>query len=112
MDSPSEILLSRRQFLISTGPAHVLPGGRRVPVGGGYQVSAHPDLELTRVEKGGKSLTLLGFILDPDDPAAGNGEILRRLLATAGSIEEILPALEPLDGRWVLTRTRVKSLIR
>ncbi len=102
MDSPPEILLYRRQFLISTDPAHVLPGGRQVPAGGGYQVNAHPDLELTRVEDGAKSLTLLGFILDPDDPAAGNEEILRRLLASAGSIEEILPALEPLGGRWVL----------
>ncbi len=106
MDSPSSDipggLLYRRQFLISTDPAHVVPGGRQLRVGGGFHVSAHPDLELTQVEIAGKSLTLLGFVLDPDDPAAGNEDILRRLLASGGSVEEILPALEPLGGRWVL----------
>lgn len=106
MDSPpSDLpggLLYRRQFLISADPAHVVPGGRQAAAGGGHHVSAHPDLELTRVENAGKSLTLLGFVLDPDDPAAGNEEILRRLLAGAGKVEEILPALESLGGRWVL----------
>ncbi|MEO8615845.1 MAG: hypothetical protein ABI600_11950, partial [Luteolibacter sp.] len=61
-----------------------------------------PDLQLTHVEQEGKSLTLLGFALDPDDPEAGNGEILRRLIVSTERCEDIFQVVETLGGRWVL----------
>lgn len=92
----------RRQFLLSTDASHVLPGGKRVLIGGHYHVSAHRDLELTHIERGGKSLTLLGFALDPDSPESGNEQILLRLIDVAGSPEEVIRATDALGGRWVL----------
>ncbi len=101
-DTEANHLRYRRQFLLSTDASHVLPGGKRVLIGGRYHVSAHRDLELTHVERDGKSLTLLGFALDPDSPESGNAQILLRLLDAAGSPGEVIRASDTLGGRWVL----------
>jgi len=101
-DSAVNHLRYRRQFLLSTDPGHVLPGSGRVLVAGCYHVSAHPDLELTHVERDGKSLTLLGFALDPDSPQSGNERILLHLMDFADSPGEIIRATDTLGGRWVL----------
>ncbi len=95
-------LLFRRQFILSKDAGHVLTKGRNILIGGRYHLSAHLDLELTHVEQAGKSLTLLGFALDPDDPEAGNEEILRCLIVRMVSFEDILRDVETLGGRWVL----------
>ena len=95
-------LLFRRQFILSTDAGHALDGGQQILIGGCYHLSAHPDLELTHIEQAGKSLTLLGFALDPDDPEAGNEEILRRLIVRVDSTEDVFSAVESLGGRWVL----------
>lgn len=100
--TPVEHLLYRRQFILSTEPRHALPDSKKVLVGGRYHLSAHRDLELTHVEASGKSLTLLGFALDPDRPDADNEQILLRLAGDLGNGKNIFAPIETLGGRWVM----------
>lgn len=96
-------LLYRRQFILSTEAGHALRHhGRQVLVGGRYHLSAHRDLELTHVERDGKSLTLLGFALDPDRPEASNAQILQRLIEATSQCEDLFISTETFGGRWVL----------
>jgi len=97
-----EKLLFRRQFVLSSEAEHALPHSANVLVAGRYHVSAHNDLELTHVQHEGKSLTLLGFMLDPDRPEATDEQILHRLIERFTQCEDLVLATESLGGRWVL----------
>ncbi len=104
LNEPAELdkLLFRRQFILSKEIGHGLADGKQILIGGCYHLSAHLDLELTHIEHAEKSLTLLGFALDPDDPEAGNEAILRRLIVSMGCSKDVLRDAETLGGRWVL----------
>lgn len=95
-------LLFRRQFILSSNPHHRIAGGESAIVGGRHFVSTHKDLELTQVEKDGKSLTLIGFALDPEHPKATNAEILWGIIDRIHSCVDILNFSNNLGGRWVI----------
>jgi len=55
--------------------------------------------------KGNRSLTLLGFLLDPDNPVADDRQILEKLFAPLCENKTGRKELESLDrlgGRWIL----------
>ncbi len=95
-------LLYRRQFILSPDPRHMIAGGKRVLVGGLYHVSTHKDLELTHVESGGRSLTLLGFALDPERAEANNTDILQDILKHVDRCDDVFNHIDKLGGRWVI----------
>jgi len=66
------------------------------------KLSLHPDLAHTRVVDGARELTLIGHMLDPFAPAAGNEEILLRLLGRYVNRTALIDATASLGGRWVL----------
>jgi hypothetical protein len=80
----------------------VYPGWRRQKIGGQRVVCAHPDLLLERADYDSKSITLLGYVLDPDQPLAGNSSIIERLLLECDDISEIHRLTHRLGGRWVI----------
>src|SRR3970282_1198681 len=61
-----------------------------------------PELPVSRIDNGELSLTLIGFMLDPDSPAATDEQILHNLLTRFSSIRTLIAATERLGGRWVL----------
>ncbi len=101
MDTNLQNLLYRFQFFFgkSTLP---LDNWVVTPMPDGFALNTHPELSVTRVEANGFSVTLLGFILDPDRPADSDEEILKRLCASTSSIEDFIEATEPLGGRWLI----------
>ena len=66
------------------------------------KLTLHPDLTYTHVAEGFRELTLIGHMLDPRAPAAGNEEILWRLLARYADRATLIDATAGLGGRWVL----------
>jgi hypothetical protein len=102
MTTMDERLLYRRQFFLGDAYLEAFPTWKRQVIAGRHFVSAHPDLPLTHVAREARSITLLGFVLDPDDPAADDATIIDRL---CGALEKStdLPALtSTLGGRWVM----------
>lgn len=100
--SSFERLLYRRQFLVAPEPISGLTDWQRADVAGRYHVAAHPDVELCQVVEGQRSVTLIGFILDPDNPEHSNTHVLRGLLDRTGGALDVIAATSRLGGRWVL----------
>ncbi len=102
----NERLLYRRQFFLGAA------GGRELPeafstwktrvIADGRSLRAHPDLPMTHVENGPRSITLLGFVLDPDDPAADDATIALRLCGNLEKSRDLPRLTSRLGGRWVM----------
>jgi hypothetical protein len=65
-------------------------------------VAADPALEVTQATADDRTLTCLGYLLDPRRPDAGNSDILHALLREARSADDLIARLDTLGGRWVL----------
>lgn len=96
-------LLYRRQFVLGPRFLTSLPSWKRIRLRDGICISAHPDLDTWQVAREGRSITLLGYILDPNRPDDHDSAILDNLLTDlvdgAGSW---MKSLETLGGRWIL----------
>jgi hypothetical protein len=90
------------QFLLGPAFAEHLAGWQRLAVAGELKLTAHPDLACTQASAGTRELTLLGHMLDPRAPAAGNADILRTLLAAFTDRASLIGATDRFGGRWVL----------
>jgi hypothetical protein len=100
-----EKLIYRRQFVL--GPHYVdqLAHWKRLKIGQNLYLSAHPDLNLVHRESADASLTLLGYILNPNQPEADDRMIIDQLLQkvhAANGIKDIIQSTEVLGGRWIL----------
>ena len=95
-------LLYRRQFFLGADYLAEFPTWNKREIAGRHRVSAHPDLPMTHVEHGTKSITLLGFVLDPDDPTAGDAKIIDLLCRGLEKSSDVPLATSRLGGRWVM----------
>jgi hypothetical protein len=93
------------QFIL--GPAYVdgLPDWQMVGVDDCIKLTVHRGLLVTQVHDVHRSLTLLGFILDPHDPGATDEDVLRRLLAGFSSIRDLIRLTASYGGRWLIVAT-------
>jgi hypothetical protein len=98
----SDHLLYRRQFLLGSEDLDPFPTWARRAIAGRYRLSTHPDLPVTHAERGDRSLTLLGYVLDPDDPAADDAKILEGLHRSFTRCADLPTATSRLGGRWVM----------
>ena len=89
------------QFVLGSDFATCISGWQ-FEVGDSLKLTLHPDLAHTRVVDGARELTLIGHMLDPLAPAAGNEEILLRLLGCYANRTMLIDATASLGGRWVL----------
>src|SRR3990170_5212859 len=105
MKYDTQRLLFRRQFVL--GPRFIagLPNWKRLSVRATINITLHPDLPACQARKGGMSISLLGYILDPYRPQASDADIVERLLSDleAGrTAEAVIESTYPLGGRWIL----------
>lgn len=94
--------LFRNQFFLGPRCPEPLLEWPDLAVADNLRLASHPDLSVTRAVGDHAALTLLGFMLDPDDPVADDRTILSRLLVECGSIERAARATAKLGGRWLL----------
>ncbi len=98
---PEEALLYRRQFVVGPRFLDSFPSWKRLRIGARFCLTAHPDLSTCQVSEGNRSITLLGYILDPDHWQLDDEQILRSLLHELAA-GRLTPALSRLGGRWVI----------
>jgi hypothetical protein len=94
-------LLFRRQFILIREPGHAMDGGKNLRIGN-HHLSVHPDLAMTHVVHDGKSLTLLGFALDPHHPESSDEQILQDIIHRVGNCADVFALTENLGGRWAM----------
>jgi len=103
MSEPYTIDQLRYPSQFALGPDFVdrLPGSH-FRISESLKLTLHTDVAYTRVAEGFRELTLVGHMLDPRAPAAGNEEILWQLLGRYTDRATLIEATAGLGGRWVL----------
>ena len=91
----------RRQFVLGPTSADLLRDWVRHPVTARHMLTVHPDLPCTRVDLGGRSLILLGYLLDPRHSGRDDRAIMTDVLQHTHSAHTVLTSFDPLAGRWV-----------
>jgi hypothetical protein len=106
-----ENLAYRNQFIM--GPVHYerLPGWKKYRINHILSLTAHPELNVEQVEKNGKSITLIGFILDPDHPHASNEDILNDIIDKIADQYKPHESTNTYGGRWILIVNNDKQTI-
>jgi hypothetical protein len=106
-DDPGDRLrrLYYGQFLLGPLYADLFEGWQRIAIDNRTKLTAHPDLTTAQASDKEKSLTLIGCLLDPDDPATSNVDILKRLLSGFSSIGKLVKSTGRLGGRWIIIAT-------
>jgi hypothetical protein len=92
----------RGQFVLGPRPLERLASWNQYAVGPALHLSAHPALKVTQASGDGLSMTLLGFILDPDAPDHSDAEIVGRMALAARPGISAVDLTERFGGRWLL----------
>lgn len=97
-----DTLRYRRQFLLAPGFASDLPDWKRSQIHDSLFITYHPELPLHQVTNNGKTITLLGYILDPYHPKFSDLDILNDMVKRLEKIDDIFCLTYSMGGRWVL----------
>ncbi|MBI3899634.1 MAG: hypothetical protein HY308_15255 [Gammaproteobacteria bacterium] len=97
----SEFLFSG-QYVLGPKCLDSLPEWSRYHLTGGLWLMTHPTLPVAQVYEGTRSISLIGFIVDPAEPDADDVHILARLIRGCYSIRELTRRTAGLGGRWLL----------
>ena len=98
-------LLFRRQFILGPSFVDAFPWWKRINIANNLCLTAHPDLNTYQCVRDNKSITLLGYILDPNDPDATDKNIVDLLteqFLKPGDIQSFIEQTYNYGGRWVL----------
>jgi hypothetical protein len=98
----NELLLYRRQFILSSDGIDGFPHWQTGLVADRYHLAVHPELGLYQLKTGDAELTLLGFIIDPERPDLGDEELLGDLLDKAVDRDALFRATDSFSGRWII----------
>src|SRR3989337_4235235 len=75
-----EKLLYHNQFVLGPFFIEELASWKRIKINSSMHLNVHPDLNTYQAVYENKSITLLGFILDPDNPQATDSDIINVLI--------------------------------
>ncbi len=97
-----ESLLYSGQFILGPSFVERFAGWQKLSLGSALRITAHPELSLCQRSDGSRSLTLIGYLVDPDRTLATDSDILDELLGKYSSIQALIDATFRLGGRWLL----------
>lgn len=95
-------LLYRNQFILGPRYAGGFPFWKQHEITPSVVITAHPDLNISHFSKNDNSLTLIGYLIDPQRPGHNNEQILNRLLSEDLVLTELIKATFELCGNWIL----------
>lgn len=95
-------LLHRLQFVLGPRFVEGLEGWKRLPLGRGWSLTVHPDLDVHRCGDDHRSVALIGCLLDPYDAGATNADVAAGLLRELAVGTDLLRHTARFGGRWVL----------
>jgi hypothetical protein len=97
-----ERLLYRNQFVLGPRHAEELPSWKKFSVGEALCLTVHPDLSCCQASENGRSVTLLGFMLDPAIADATDQAIVNNLVRKLSRCQDFFPHTYRYGGRWIL----------
>ncbi|MBX3144805.1 MAG: hypothetical protein KF813_13675 [Trueperaceae bacterium] len=96
----------RKQFVLGPRPVEEPEGWRAVKIAGGNWLVAHLELGVLTATSDDLSLTLLGYILDPNDPNATDADVVQDLAERVSAGADLFKSLGTLAGRYLLLLAR------
>jgi hypothetical protein len=102
MDEDLKKLMFSRQFLLGPRPFAYTTHWKATNLTKSFILSTHPNLDFEIKTVGPCTLVLLGYIIDPFNPAKTSAEILTDIAEKATNILTVIDATIHLSGRWVL----------
>ncbi len=100
--SSDDIRIYPNQFILGPQKVIGLSGWQTLHIDEDIQLTVHPGLQVQNVKDKKCSLTLLGYILDAENPEVSDNQILRNLLSRFSSIDNLLASTNSYGGRWVI----------
>jgi hypothetical protein len=94
-------LLFRRQFILGPYFVERLKLWKKIKINDSIFLTVHPDLQLCQTTYKNKSLTLLGYILDPNNPQHNDLDIINSLIRQIEICDDFFNT-ENLGGRWII----------
>jgi hypothetical protein len=89
-------------FVLGPSWIEALDSWSKAKVSDSLHLMTHPGLNTFQVHDGPRSITLIGFILDPADPNAGDADIVAGLMPNLASSNGFIEHTSAYGGRWVL----------
>jgi ornithine cyclodeaminase/alanine dehydrogenase-like protein (mu-crystallin family) len=102
--------LFRSQFILGPHYIHTFEDWNKTQTAGRFFITSHPNLSLCQVSSGHRSLTLLGYMVDPLNPDHDDRLILEGLLAGFEDLKALIKKTRPLGGRWMLLARKGESI--
>lgn len=107
--SSFEALLYSGQFVLGPSVANCFETPKVLKIDESLILTAHTELNTAQAFDDKKSLTLIGFIIDPDNPEASDVDILNRLLSNCSNAKSLIEYTSRCGGRWILIATNGKQ---
>lgn len=104
-------LLFRRQFILGPRFVERHKSWRMIKIHDSLYLTVHPDLQLLQTVYKDRSLTLLGYILDPYNPKSNDFDIINGLIRQIEIHDDIFQYTENLGGRWIIMLDDGKEVI-
>ena len=86
-----EKYLFRRQFILGSHYVESLERWKKVAIDDRMFLTAHPDLEVSKITTEEKTIVLLGYVIDPFNSSSSNLEIIKRIVENISVAEDIFP---------------------
>ncbi|MBE0669588.1 MAG: hypothetical protein IH588_03280 [Anaerolineales bacterium] len=92
----------RNQFVLGPRFLENLASWNRTKITGSIVLSTHPELNVCQAVNDGKSITLIGFMLDPENPLAGDADIVNGLIRDFTDFQQLINGTKRFGGRWAI----------
>lgn len=90
------------QFIAGPDFIEGLEGWKKLEVTDELRITYHSELEIQQVKRGASSITLIGHMLDSDDPGATNQQIIEKLVLRFSDVGILIESCAPYGGRWLI----------
>lgn len=99
---PLEKALYRNQFVL--GPVFIdeFASWGKTKIRESICLMTHPDLNVCQATHDNKSLTLIGYILDPANAGASDSDIIHGLMGDISDFDRLLERSGKFGGRWIV----------
>lgn len=99
----TERLLYRSQFILGPYFIEKFKSWNKINISDVTHLTVHPDLHTYQVAGKKKSITLLGYILDPNNPQDGDSDIINKLFHEIfNDTANYFKQTYNFGGRWIL----------
>lgn len=98
----TEKYLYRRQYMLAPHLIDSFRDWQHVQVSKDYFLTAHPDLPVTVAHCQNRSLYLLGYIIDPNNPCFDDSQIMHDVIDKSKTADDVFVHIADKCGRFVI----------